>query len=88
MILAKYRVKYLYGKKKRLVDYWINAQFKLQGNKILEQNDTFGNVSEVEFAEMAFGRPLSLLAFTPFLRPLARKIAREKLHRFMDENSI
>lgn len=85
-VLAKYRVRYLYGEKQRPVDYFIDARFKFRNDKIVEQRDTFSNISEYEFAKMAFGFPLALLAPTPILRASVRKKAGEKLRQFMDAN--
>lgn len=73
VVLAKYKVSYLYGEKQRSVDYFINARFKLQNSKIVEQEDTFSNISQFEFAKMAFGFPLQLLALTPLLRPTSEE---------------
>ncbi|NET30820.1 MAG: nuclear transport factor 2 family protein [Cyanothece sp. SIO1E1] len=83
VVLAKYSVSYLYGEKQRPVDYSINVRFKLQNGKIVEQEDTFGSVSQFEFAEMAFGFPLKLLALTPLLRIVVKKKAGDKLRQFM-----
>lgn len=84
-VIARYRVVYLYGEKKSPVDYFIKTRFKLHQDKITEQNDIFDSVSENDFAKMALGEPLSLLASTPFLRPIVRIIAKRKLNKFMDE---
>ena len=85
IVLAKYRVRYPYGEKQRPVDYFINARFKLQNGKIVGQEDTFSNISQFEFAKMAFGFPLQLLALTPLLRPIVKKKAAEKLSQFMND---
>jgi hypothetical protein len=84
-VLAKYRVNYLYGDKQRPVDYVIEANFKLQDEKIIEQKDEFSSISEFEFAEMAFGFPVQLLALTPLLRVVVRKKAAQKLSQFMQD---
>jgi ketosteroid isomerase-like protein len=84
-VLAKYRVNYLYGDNQRPVDYFIQAHFKLQDDKIVEQKDEFSSISEFEFAEMAFGFPLQLLALTPLLRVLVKKKAAEKLSQFIKD---
>ncbi len=80
---ARYRVKYLYGEKQRLVDYWIKSSFRLRNDKIIEQVDTFGSISQYQFAEMAFGKPISLLALTPLFSVLVKGKASEKLKKFM-----
>jgi hypothetical protein len=85
VVIAKYRVSYLYGEKQRLVDYFIDARFKLHDGKIIEQKDIFSNISQFEFAGMAFGLPLQLLALTPFLRILVKKKAADKLGKFMKD---
>jgi hypothetical protein len=64
-ILAKYRVKYLYGEDHRPVDYFIRARFTLKNDRIIEQHDEFFSISEYEFAKMAFGFPEALLGLTP-----------------------
>jgi len=86
IVLAKYRVSYLYGEKQRPVDYFINTKFRLQNDKIVDQKDTFGNISQFEFAGMAFGFPLQLLALTPLLRIVVKKKAAEKLNQFMPDH--
>lgn len=85
IVLAKYRVSYLYGEKQRPVDYFINSHFRLTNGKIVDQKDTFGSISQFEFAEMAFGFPLQLLALTPLLHIVVRKKAAEKLSQFMKD---
>jgi hypothetical protein len=85
IVLARYRVSYLYGEKQRPVDYFIDAYFKLQNSKIVEQNDTFGSISQFRFAEMALGFPYQFLALTPLLRSVVKKKAAEKLSQFMKE---
>lgn len=85
-VLAKYRVSYLYGDKQRPVDYFTEAHFKFQDDKIVEQKDTFSSISQFEFAEMAFGFPLQLLALTPLLRIVVKKKAAEKLEQFMKDH--
>ena len=86
VVLAKYRVSYLYGDKQRPVNYFINAHFRLQNGKIVGQKDAFGSISQFEFAEMAFGFPLQLLALTPLLRIVVKKKAAEKLRQFMKDH--
>lgn len=86
LVLAKYRVRYLYGDKQRPVDYFIDARFRVKNDKIVEQKEAFGSISEYEFAKMAFGFPLALLASTPLLRTIVRKKAAQKLRQFMDAN--
>ena len=86
IVLAKYRVKYLYGEKQRSVDYFIKAQFRLQNDKIVNHKDTFNTISQFEFAEMALGFPYQFLALTPFLRIKVKKRAAEKLSQFMKEH--
>ena len=85
VILANYRVNYLYGEKQRPVDYSIDTHFRLQNGKIVDQKDIFGSISQFEFAEMAFGFPMQLLALTPLLRVVVRKKAAEKLSQFMND---
>ena len=82
-VTAEYEVSYRSGDDQRPVDYCIEAHFVLQNGKIVEQKDTFGNVSQFEFAKMAFGFPLELLALTPLLRPIVQKKASDKLSQFM-----
>jgi hypothetical protein len=53
--------------------------------QIIEQKDEFSSISEFEFAEIAFGFPLQLLALTPLLRIVVRKKAAEKLSQFMQD---
>ena len=84
-VSAKYRVSYLYGDKQRPVDYVIESHFRLKNDKIVEQKDTFSNISEFEFAKMAFGFPVQLLALTPLLHIMVRKKAAEKLKQFMKD---
>ncbi len=86
VVLAKYRVKYLYGEKQRPVDYFVNTCFRLRDGKIIDQKDKFSSISEFEFAEKAFGFPLQLLALTPLLRIMVKQKAAEKLGRFMKEH--
>jgi hypothetical protein len=86
-VSAKYRVSYVYEDKP--VDYFIEADFKIQDNKIVEQKDKFGSISTFEFIKMAFGFPLQLLAVEPLdrlLRVLINKKVMEKLDRFMKDN--
>ena len=83
VVVAKYRVKYLYGDKQRPVDYFIKASFVIQNDKIVEQLDTFSTISDFKFAEMALGFPFQFLAFTPLLRTLVQKGATKKLNQFM-----
>jgi hypothetical protein len=83
VVSAKYRVSYLYGEKQRPVDYFISSHFKVHNGKIVDQTDSFGNISQYEFAKMAFGFPLQLLALTPLLRVVVKKKAAEKLRQFM-----
>lgn len=86
VVLAKYQVSYLYGEKQRPVDYCINARFKLQNSKIVEQEDTFSNISQFDFAKMAFASPfLQLLALTPLFRPVVKEKATKKLSQFMND---
>jgi hypothetical protein len=84
IVLAKYRVKYRYGEKQKPVDYFINAHFKLQNDKILEQKDTFGSISQFEFAEKALGFPFQFLALTPLLRWIVKNEAAKKLNHFKE----
>jgi hypothetical protein len=85
VVLARYRVSYPYGDKQRPVDYFITARFKILNGKIVEQEDVFNNISQFEFAKMAFGFPLQILALTPLLRPIVKKKAIEKLRKFMKD---
>lgn len=68
------------------IDYSINAHFRLQNAKIVEQKDIFSSISQFKFAEMAFGFPLQFLALTRLLRIVVRKKAAEKLSQFMKEH--
>jgi len=82
IVIAEYRVKYLYGDKQRPVDYFIKANFVIQNGKIVEQTDVFSNISDSEFAEKALGFPLQLLALIPkFLRYAVNKTANKKLNQ-------
>ncbi|GBO56034.1 ketosteroid isomerase-related protein [Pseudanabaena sp. lw0831] len=89
VVVAKYRVKYLYGDKQRPVDYFIKASFVIQNDKIVEQKDTFSTILPSKFTEMALGFPLQILALTPLtmslLRVLVQKTAAKKLNQFMKE---
>ncbi len=85
-VIAKYRVNYLYGEGKRPVDYYIKAHFTIQNDRIIKHHDEFFNISEYEFAKMAFGFPLAILGLTPFLRILVKYKASKKLRQFMDEH--
>lgn len=82
-VVAKYRVKYLYGDHQRPVDYFIKSRFTLSNDRIVEQHDEFFSISEYEFAKMAFGYPTALLALTPLLRKIVQKKAPEKLEQFV-----
>lgn len=84
-VLAKYRVSYSYGESQRPVDYFIKSRFTLKNDKIVEQHDDFFNISEFEFAKMAFGLPVQLLALTPLLRIVVRREAEKKLGQFVRE---
>jgi len=87
IVEAKYRISYLYGDNQRPVIYFINSRFVIQNDKILEQVDTFGNISDSKFAEMALGLPLQFFALRPKLfRNIVNKRANEKLNQFMKEN--
>lgn len=75
------------GDKLRPVDYFIDAHFKLQDGKIVEQKDEFGNISELEFAKMAFGYPQYLDFLLPLFRNLVVKsTATKRLKKFMKEH--
>lgn len=84
-VVAKYRVKYLYGEDELPVNYLIKSQFTLGNGKILRQHDEFFSISEYEFAKMAFGFPKALLGLTPLLRIIVKTKASEKLEQFMRE---
>lgn len=84
-VIAKYRVDYFYGKKQRPVNYVIKSVFTLEGEKITRQEDSFAEISEYQFAKLAFGPPLEWLAPTPFLRMLVRKVAGGKLADFVKD---
>jgi len=83
VVEARYRVSYLYGDKQSPVIYFIKASFVIQNDKIVKQTDTFGNISEYEFAKMALGFPLQFLALTPWLRGVVQAKAIKKLNEFM-----
>ena len=88
IVEARYRVSYLYGDNQRPVIYFINSRFVIQNDKIVEQIDTFGNISDSKFAEMALGLPLQFLALRPkLLRDVVNKKANEKLNQFMKEHN-
>lgn len=85
---AEYRVSYLYGDEQRPVDYWIKSSFRVEGNKIIEQIDTFkGFLQFIKFTGMAFGFPTQLVALTPVLRKTVRRKAVEKLRKFMNDHA-
>lgn len=84
VVLAKYRVIYLNGTSP--VDYFIDAHFRVPDGKIVEQTDSFGNISELEFAKMAFGLPNTLAALPPTFRSDVGKQADEKLKGFMQNH--
>lgn len=91
IVESKYRVSYLYGDNRRPVIYFINSRFVVQNAKIVEQEDTFGNISESKFVELALGIPSLLFAILPkFLRNLinkeVKKEADKKLNKFMTDN--
>ncbi|MDD5580697.1 MAG: hypothetical protein PHY16_15635 [Methylobacter sp.] len=87
-VVAKYRVKYLYGEDQKPVDYFIKARFTCRDGRIIEQHDEFFSISEYEFAKMAFGFPKALLALTPLLQVIVKKKAREKLGQFMHDPKL
>lgn len=84
-VTAEYEVSYHYGEKQRPVNYVIKSRFQIQDGKIVQQQDSFGNVSQFEFAKMALGYPLCLLAFTPLLQTIVRKKANDKLNQFIKD---
>ncbi len=84
VVLAKYRVSYLYGKQQRPVIYFIEACFIIQNDKIVEQKDTFSSISQFKFAGMALGFPFQFLALTPLLRWIVKNEAAKKLNHFME----
>jgi len=89
VVLAKYRVKYLYGDKQRPVDYFIKASFVIQNDKIVEQTDIFSNILPSQFTEMALGFPRFLAILPPIswiFRVLVQKKAVEKLNQFMKDH--
>ncbi len=83
VVEASYRVSYLYGDKQKPVIYFIKTSFVIQNDKIVQQTDEFGNISEYEFAKMALGLPFQFLAFTPLLRDIVQPKAIKKLNEFM-----
>jgi hypothetical protein len=87
VVTAKYRVSYLYGEKQRPVDYFISSHFKIHNDKIINQEDSFGSISQFEFAEMAFGFPVQFFALTPLLRIVVKSKAAKKLKQFMKDQS-
>ncbi len=76
---------YLYGEKLCPVDYWIRSTFTVRDDKIVTQTEQFDIISTFQFAQMAFGLPTALLAFTPLLRSTVQKKAMEKLNKFSRE---
>jgi hypothetical protein len=62
----------------------------LQNDKIVEQIDTFGHISDFKFFEMALGFPSQFLTLLPItsriLRAFVQKIAAEKLNQFMKDH--
>ncbi|MCY7273647.1 MAG: nuclear transport factor 2 family protein [Phormidesmis sp. CAN_BIN44] len=84
-VIARYRVNYLYGEALRTVDYWIRSTFTVGDGKIVAQTDRFDRISAFEFARMAFGLPVALLAFTPLLQSTVQKKAAEKLNKFSQQ---
>jgi len=86
IVLAKYRVKYFYSDNKRLVDYDIETQFKIQNSKIIEQKDSFDSISTFQFAQMLLGFPGQLLGFTPLFRMIVKKKFSETLSQFMQDS--
>ncbi len=80
---ASYRVSYLYGDKQRPVIYFIKTIFLIQNDKIVQQTDEFGNISEYEFAKIVLGFPFQFLAFTPLFRDIIQPKAIKKLNEFM-----
>lgn len=85
-VVARYRVTYPYGDKQRPVNYFIEAKFKIQDNRIIEQTDMFSSISQFEFAKMALGFPFQLLSLTPLLQNIVRRKATEKLKKFMNDH--
>jgi hypothetical protein len=81
-VRVHYHVQYGYGRRQRPVDYVIQARFTLENGKIVAQHDEFFNVSEYDFAKMAFGLPVAWLSLTPVLRLLVRILGSIKLYRF------
>jgi hypothetical protein len=83
VVEASYRVSYLYGDKQRPVIYFINASFVIQNDKIVKQTDTFGNISENEFAEMALGSPAQFFISIQLFKNWVKGTAIKKLNKFM-----
>ena len=86
LINARYRVSYLYGDRERPVDYVIDSRFRIRDGRIAEQQDSFATLTQWGFASMAFGFPTSVLAITPFLRPIVRRKALASLESLMQAN--
>lgn len=85
IVSAKYRVKYLYGSKKKCIDYFINSKFRVQNGKILEQQDSFGSISQYQFAQRLLGFPGKLIGVTPLFRIVVRKKFAKTLSEFMKD---
>jgi ketosteroid isomerase-like protein len=77
---AEYWVRYMPAPG-RHVNYVIRSEFTVRDGKIVRQVDE-PVISNLEFARMAMGLPLCLLALTPFFKPLIRAKMLGKLADF------
>lgn len=84
-VTAKYEVDYTLEGGHR-VNYVIQSGFTVRNGKIVRQVDTPA-VSNFKFAGMALGFPKSLLALTPFFKPIIRREMGKKLAEFQRTGS-
>ena len=81
---ARYRVSYLFGESKRMVDYEIEAHLRLNNDRIIEHTD----ISDIKkWASMAFPGPTYLIAHTAPFRKRVRKQAMDRLNDFMGDEA-
>ena len=86
-VTARYRIRYFHRSDEkaepRKVEYMIASDFRLADGKIVEQQDSFYELSEFDFAKMRVGLPKALLAHTPAFRMLIRREMSEQLAAFI-----
>lgn len=80
-VLAEYSVRYS-PSAGRLVHYRIRSELSLRDGRIVRQIDK-PTISTFQFARMAKGFPVCLLALIGAFKPLTRRIMRKKLDEFM-----